>query len=372
MVMADSLFKVGVLGATGFIGSPYREEIRECKEAEIVAVCARRQDLLDRAAGEDQARLSTRNWREVVEHPDINFVIVGTPDALHHEAVVACAAQGKHLLCEKPVGMNAAEAEEMWGLYREAQPALAHFVPFWTRMVGVFEIARDVVGSGELGEIVSTIFRWQNPRPAGMPLTWRDDPGLSSAGTIADVGSHAYDVVRWITGTEAASVLAHGETLTPSKADLGAINLEEALEWRAGETSEEVHTRQGGTVDYASLSCRYANGAVGSYLLSHATFLRKHLAPELELHGTSASLSVDRWSGEVILVSPDQKKSILEKVPDEGFGNRFGKWVFPSLAPIVRGEAQSGSHPDLEDGWIAQKFTDAAAKSVKSGSWEKV
>ena len=372
MSMADSLFKVGVLGATGFIGSPYRSEIRDCDEAEIVAVCARRKDLLAKAGHEDGARLITENWREVVEHPDVNFVVVGTPDALHHEAVVACAAQGKHLLCEKPVGMNAAEAEEMWGLYREAQPVLAHFVPFWTRMVGVFETARDIVASGELGEIVSTVFRWQNPRPAAMPLTWRDDPGLSSAGTIADVGSHAYDVVRWIIGAEAASVLAHGETLTPSKADLGAINLEEALEWRAGETSEGGNTRKGGTVDYASLSCRYSNGAVGSYLLSHATFLRKHLAPELELHGTSASLSVDRWSGEVVMVSPDQERRIVKKAPDEGFGNRFDKWVFPSLAPIVRGEAKTGTHPDLEDGWIAQKFTDAAATSVENGCWVKV
>ena len=370
--MADSLFKVGVLGATGFIGSPYRAEIRECKDAEIVALCARRQDLLTKAAREDEAQVATQDWREVVEHPDVNLVIVGTPDALHHEAVVACAAQGKHLVCEKPVGMNAAEAEEMWGLYRDAQPALAHFVPFWTRMVGVFEVARDIVGSGELGEIVSTVFRWQNPRPATMPLTWRDDPELSSAGTIADVGSHAYDVVRWIIGAEAASVLAHGETLTPSKADLGAINLEEALEWGGGETSEGGNTRKGGTVDYASLSCRYTNGAVGSYLLSHATFLRKHLAPELELHGTSASLSVDRWSGEVVMVSPDQERRIVKKAPDEGFGNRFDKWVFPSLAPIVRGEEATGNHPDLEDGWIAQKFTDAAAKSVESGCWVKV
>ena len=56
MAMADCLFKVGVLGATGFIGSPYRAEVRECEEAEIVAVCARRQDLLDEAAREDEPR----------------------------------------------------------------------------------------------------------------------------------------------------------------------------------------------------------------------------------------------------------------------------------------------------------------------------
>ena len=370
--MADSLFKVGVLGATGFIGSPYRAEIRECEEAEIVAVCARREELLRQAAQEDGARVATRDWREVVRHPGVNFVVVGTPDALHHEAVLECARHGKHLLCEKPVGMNAVEAEEMWTLYREASPSLAHFVPFWTRMVKVFETARGIVASGELGEIVSTVFRWQNPRPAAMPLTWRDDPELSSAGTIADVGSHAYDAVRWIIGAEATRVLAHGETLTPSKADLGEINLGEALDWGNDGTKETEEARKGGTVDYASLACQYANGAVGTYLLSHTTFLRKHLAPELELHGTEASLSVDRWSGEVILVTPDQEKRIVATEPDEGFGNRFAKWVFPSLAPILRGEEGGGSHPNLEDGWITQKFTDAAAESVEKGCWIEV
>lgn len=367
--MADPTFRVGVLGATGFIGAPYRAEIRECEEAQVVALCARREDLLAQAAEEDGAELATTDWRQVVEHPGVNLVIVATPDALHHEAVLACAARGKHLLCEKPVGMNAGEAGEMWKLYRDASPALAHFVPFWTRMVRVFGIAREIVAAGELGEIVSTVFRWQNPRPATMPLTWRDDPQLSSAGTIADVGSHAYDAVRWIIGAEAREVLSHGETLTPSKADLGAINLGEALNWSQDEREDAGGARQGGTVDYASLSCRYDNGAVGTYLLSHATFLRKHLAPELELHGTKASLSVDRWSGEVVLVTPDQEKRVVENAPDEGFGNRFAKWVFPALAPVVRGETGGGEHPGLEDGWIAQKFTDAASRSVEAGCW---
>ena len=370
--MSDPLFKVGVLGATGYIGAPYRAEIRECEEASIVALCARRQDLLEKAAKEDGAQLATPDWREVVNHPGVNFVIVGTPDALHHEAVLACAEQGKHLLCEKPVGMNAVEAEEMWQLYRDAKPALAHYVPFWTRMVTVFEIAREIVASGELGEIVSTVFRWQNPRPAAMPLTWRDDPALSSAGTIADVGSHAYDVVRWIIGAEAESVLAHGETLTSSKPDLGAINLGEALERGTEEVGGSEKAGKGGTVDYANVSCRYSSGAVGTYLLSHATFLRKNLAPELELHGTEASLSVDRWSGDVILVTPDQEKKVLQQVPPFEFGNRFKKWVFPSLAPILQGSDGADEHPNLEDGWIAQKFTDAAWESVKSGRWIEV
>lgn len=369
--MSEPTFNVGILGATGFIGTPYRAEIRECDDAKIVALCARRQDLLEQAGAEDGADLVTQDWREVVDHPDVNFVIVATPDALHREAVLACAERGKHLLCEKPVGMNVAEADEMWRAYRDASPALVHYVPFWTRMVRVFGIAREIVASGRLGEVRSTIFRWHNPRPAGMPLTWRDDPALSSAGTIADVGSHAYDVVRWMIGSEAKSVIAHGETLTPSKADIGEVNLGEAIDW-GKVPADDAESRKGGTVDYATVNCQYASGAAGTFVLSHATYLRKHLAPELELHGTEASLSVDRYTGEVILANGDQETEVLERVDGFEFGNRFAKHVFPSLAPILRGGEDAGDHPNLEDGLLAQRFTDAASESVREGRWVEV
>ncbi|MEM7386795.1 MAG: Gfo/Idh/MocA family oxidoreductase [Verrucomicrobiota bacterium] len=371
--MSDPLFKIGVLGATGFIGTPYREEIRSCPNARIVALNARRPDLLAQAAETDQAELTTHDWREVVEHPEVNLIIVATPDALHHEAVMACAEAGKHLLCEKPIGMNVGEAEDMWQAYHRL-PDLGHYVPFWTRYVEVFARAREIVAAGELGEIMATIYRWQNPRPAGMPLTWRDDPALSSAGTIADVGSHAYDVVRWITGQAAESVLAHGDTLTPIKADLGEVNLGEALDWGKSHEVSETEGRKGGTVDYANVSCRFDGGANGVFLLSHTTFLRKHLAPELELHGTRASLSIDRWSGQVVLVNDEQEKEVLDHLPDQGFGNRFEKHVFPALVPFVQGEvpAEPEAHPNLKDGWIAQRFTDAASRSVKEGHWVDV
>ncbi len=119
-------FKVGVLGATGYIGMPYRKEIRESGE-EIVALCARRRDLLEAAQQEDNASLITDDWRKVVTHPDVNLILILTPDALHYEAAMECAKQGKHLLCEKPVGLNANEAREIQEAYRES--SLAHYVP---------------------------------------------------------------------------------------------------------------------------------------------------------------------------------------------------------------------------------------------------
>src|SRR5262245_540318 len=95
-------FGAGILGATGYIAAAYRAEIRQSRDdARIVALCARRHDLLEAAAGEDGAALATTDWRQVVEHPDVNLVVVATPDVLHHEAVMACAAAKKHVVCEK-------------------------------------------------------------------------------------------------------------------------------------------------------------------------------------------------------------------------------------------------------------------------------
>ncbi|MDP6358568.1 MAG: Gfo/Idh/MocA family oxidoreductase [Planctomycetota bacterium] len=357
---------VGIIGATGFIATSYRSEIRECDDANIVALCARRRERLEAAGQEDGANLITHDWREVVSHPDVNFVLVATPDALHYETVLDCAAQGKHLLCEKPIGANAGQAGEMLDAYRDTR--LGHFVPFWTRYIPVVMRAREIVASGRLGAIKGVIYRWLNPRPASMPFTWRDDAELSSAGSIADVGSHAYDAVRWILNDEASRVLAHADVITEPKPDLGEIDLAEALEWGGAHSAAELQSvRKGTAFDYANIIWQFAGGAIGSIMLSHAPLFRKGLAPEMEFHGTDASLGVDRINSQLTTVRQAQDVESRETVEDPGFGNRFARHVFPAIRQRAAGSPCE--HPGLEDGYNVQRFTDAAALSAKRGSW---
>lgn len=360
-------FGVGVIGATGFIGTPYREEIRSCGDtARIVALCARRRDLLEAAGQQDGAELLTDDWRQVVEHPGVNLVVVATPDALHHEEAMACAAAGKHLFCEKPVGVNVAEAYDIWTACRDA--GVSHYVPFWTRYVGSFAKARQIVQSGLLGDIRAIVYRWHNPRPASMPFTWRDDADVSSAGSIADVGSHAYDTMRWVLGQEATRVLTHADVISPAKPHLGEINLGEAIAWGEGHATEDApETRHGTALDYANISFEMENGAVGTLVLSHAPFFRKWLSPELELHGSDASLSVNRLSGEVAIARGLDEPEVIDTLPHASWGNRFKDYVFPALQASVAGE--TSGHPDLEAGYRVQLFTDAAATSAREGRW---
>lgn len=358
-------FGIGVIGATGYIGTPYRQEIRDSPDdAVIVALCARRRDLLEAAGKEDGATLLTDDWREVVNHPEVNTVLVATPDVLHFEEVLECVRAGKHVICEKPIGVNVKEAYEMWTACRDS--GLAGFVPFWTRYVPICDRAREICQSGELGDVRGVVYRWHNPRPLSMPHTWRDDAQLSSAGSIADVGSHAYDTLRWMTGLEATRVIAHADVITPAKPDLGEINLEEALQWTESHAADESSQQKKGTAfDYASISFELDNGAVGTLVLSHAPFLRKGLAPDIELHGTKASLAIDRSKNELWLAEGEEEPKLLETIDFPGFGNRFGQYVFPALRAEVAGEPTN--HPGMEDGYRVQLFTDAAALSAREG-----
>ncbi len=361
------MFRVGVIGATGFIGVPYRKEIRESSQkARLTCLCARRRELLEEAGVTDGVSDLSDNWRDVVDHPEVDLVLVATPDALHHAAVMACAAAKKHILCEKPIGANVAEAWEMWSAYRES--GLAHYVPFWTRYHPLFAKAREIFRQGVLGDVRGVIYRWQNPRPRSMPLTWRDDNGLSSAGSIADVGSHAYDTVRWILGCEATRVLTYGDVVSPAKPDLGELNLNEALDWgNSHDRTGSRSIRKGTAIDFASIAFELESGAVGTMVVSHAFFLRKGLAPELELHGVDASLAVDRVRGTVTLLSPDGSDEIVARVTDHSWGNRFTKHVFPAMSDMLAGKPSD--HPNLDDGYLVQLFTDAAAQSAQDGRW---
>ena len=360
-------FRVGVIGASGFIGVPYRREMREVPEQyDIVAVCARRQDLLEAAGREDGASLVTTDWREVVAHPDVDVVVVVVPDVMHYEIALECAAQGKHIVCEKPVAMNAREAHDVWTAYRDG--GLGHMVPFWIRGVPVFPRVRQLLAEGLIGEVRGIVYRWHNPRLTSIPFTWRDDAEQSAAGSVADGGSHAYDTMRWLTGLEARRVFAQAGVLAPPKPDLGEPNLEEALAWSEAHDATAAESRRKGTAfDYGNLTFEMDNGAVGVLMVSHAPYLRTALAPDVELHGEEASLAINRWTGDIRIARKPGESEHLETVPPPDYLNNFRDMAHPGLLATMAGEPTEV--PELHGGWRVQIFTDAAVASAERGTW---
>jgi 1,5-anhydro-D-fructose reductase (1,5-anhydro-D-mannitol-forming) len=134
--------------------------------------------------------------------PDVDAVYVAVPNALHREVVLAAAAAGKHLLCEKPFAMSVAEAREMTQACARAGVVLR--VAHQMRMEQALVRAREIVRSGRLGRIAAVSFE----RASGNPPrdTWRAD--VRQSGVVFDVGVHLLDQVHWITGQRYAELSA--------------------------------------------------------------------------------------------------------------------------------------------------------------------
>jgi 1,5-anhydro-D-fructose reductase (1,5-anhydro-D-mannitol-forming) len=132
----------------------------------------------------------------------IDAVYIALPNAMHHAAVLAAAAAGKHILCEKPFAMDLAHAREMSAACTNAGVVLR--VAHQLRLEAAVVRAREIVQSGRLGRLVSISLE----RASGNPprVSWRLD--VPQSGVIFDVGVHLLDMVRWITGREFVEVSA--------------------------------------------------------------------------------------------------------------------------------------------------------------------
>jgi predicted dehydrogenase len=190
----------GLIGAGDIVRRRVGEALRTAGGGELAAVSRARVDLLEAFAREVGARRCHANWRDLVRDPEIDAVYVATPVHLHAEQTIAAADAGKHVLCEKPMAMNAAECDRMIAACRARGVRLG--IAYYRRFYPVVMRARELLASGAIGEpvfaqmIASEPF---DPRP-GTPRSWLVDPAQSGGGPMADFGCHRLEVMRHLFG----------------------------------------------------------------------------------------------------------------------------------------------------------------------------
>jgi 1,5-anhydro-D-fructose reductase (1,5-anhydro-D-mannitol-forming) len=188
---------------------------RVARERVAPALIASDQTELVAVAGHDAARAASfaRDFHvpssyagidAMLKDAAVDAVYVATPNGLHAEHVIQAARAGKHVLCEKPLALSAAEAARTVATCRGAGVALG--VMFQTRYHDGFgELARTVQG-GALGEIVVAEIEIGAAYPP--PTGWRRDPGLAGLGTLNNQGIHGIDLLRFLLGDEVVDVVA--------------------------------------------------------------------------------------------------------------------------------------------------------------------
>ena len=132
---------------------------------------------------------SSGEWRSLIDDPDIDMIDITAPNALHKEMALAAIAAGKHVYCEKPLAPLAVDAREMMDA-AEAK-GIKTQVGFNYLCNPMFALAREMITSGELGEIRSYrgVHAEDYMMDAASPFTFRHDP--AGGGALADLGSHA-------------------------------------------------------------------------------------------------------------------------------------------------------------------------------------
>jgi predicted dehydrogenase len=185
---------VAIIGC-GLIGQKRAKTLAGCK---LVACVDQIREKAEALAKQYPGAVALTDWREAVQRPDIDIVIIATLHASLAEIGLAAVAAGKHILVEKPAGRRAAELEPAITAAKKTG-SLAR-VGFNHRYHRAFRKARELVNNGELGELMFIRARYGHGGRVGYDKEWRAQPELSGGGELIDQGVHLIDLARWFLG----------------------------------------------------------------------------------------------------------------------------------------------------------------------------
>src|SRR5439155_24293624 len=154
----------------------------------LVALAGRTEAAVAAAAKRYGYERWTTDWRDLVSDDAISLFDNGGPNSLHAEPTIAAAEAGKHVLCEKPLGRTADDSHEIWR--QVAATGVKHLCAFNYRFVPAVRLAREMIESGELGEIRHFRGRYlQDWGDDPMLDTWRFHPDEAGSGALGDLGT---------------------------------------------------------------------------------------------------------------------------------------------------------------------------------------
>jgi myo-inositol 2-dehydrogenase / D-chiro-inositol 1-dehydrogenase len=263
--------RVGIIGSQ-FISTIHAEALRACAGAELFAAASPNEQHISAFAERHNIAHHFTDYRKMLEMDELDMVVVGVPTDLHCQVAVDAAAAGKHVVMEKPLCLNLAEADRMIDACRGARVKLMYaeelcFAPKYVRL-------KQLLDSGALGR---PLFIKQSEKHDGPHAAHFWDVNRAGGGVTMDMGCHAIEFFRWMLGRpKIKSVYAHMGTYLHTDKTEGDDNAVLILEFENGVTAlaEESWTKPGGMDDraevYGSQGVAYANLLQGNSILTYS------------------------------------------------------------------------------------------------------
>lgn len=317
-----------VLGTAGIADRAIAPAITQLDGADLVAVLSRDRSRADEFARKHGAARAFTDYKELLADPDVDIVYVATPNGLHAEQVVAAAAAGKHVFCDKPLATSIEDARRAVEACDAAGVKLG--INFQTRHHRFVPHVRQALADGRIGDVVIAEVEVS---PGRSPLGgWRTDPELAGLGTINNLGVHGYDLLRCLLGQEVVEVTALLDVGTQAVLETVALAL---LRF------------SGGALAYVN-----ANQAVPNF------------RPDLVLYGTQGRIVGDS----VTRPGLDGQVRILAGVEESSF-ETTSRDAFVRAVAAFQQAVVDDVEPDASgvDGLRSVELTDAIARSAREG-----
>jgi predicted dehydrogenase len=365
--------KAAVVG-TGFIGVVHVEALRRLG-IEVTGIVGSSPERAAEKARDAGLPAPYPSFEAMLADPAVEVVHLTTPNHLHFEQVRDVLAAGKHVVCEKPLGMNSEETAELLRLAEES--GLVHCVNFNIRFYAQNQAARARVQAGELGDVrlISGGYL-QDWLLLDTDWNWRLDPAAGgSLRAVGDIGSHWLDLVTFVTGRHVEAVMADLTTFVGvRKQPTGPVETFSGT--AAGETVDTVME----TEDAAGILLRLTGGARAVVTVSQVSAGRKNRL-SWEIDGSGGALAWHSEAPEELWIGHRDRPSelLLREAGDyppghaEGFPDTF-KHLYRAVYTAVAagGPPEEPDYPTFVDGHEEALIADAIATSHAEQRWVNV
>src|SRR5262250_643888 len=379
-VMSKKNLNIGLIGY-GFMGRAHSNAFLQAGRffdlqysPKLKTVVARNAERVQKFAATWGYESAETDWRTVVERTDIDLVDIASPNDTHAEIAITAARAGKMVMCEKPLGRNAAEAKAMVEAVEAAK--VANMVWYNYRRAPAVVLLKNLIDEGRFGRIfhyrAKFLQDWTISKdlPQGGEGLWRLDVAVAGSGVTGDLLAHNIDTAMWLNGP-ISEVVAMTETFIKERKH----NLTGSVE-------------PVGIDDASAFLCRFENGSLANFEATR--YARGHKALyTLEINGEHASCFWDLHDLHRIQYFDHRDEGLTRgwrsvHVTD-GDHPYMNHWWVPGLqigyehtfihqfADFMEAlGAGREAEPTFRNGMATDNVTDAVLKSAKTRQWETV
>ena len=302
---------------------------------------------------------STSDWRKLVDDPAVQAIVIASPQHTHHDIARAAFARGKHVLCEKPLGVGLAQSRAM--LQAAEESGCIHMVGFNYIRTPASQLARQMIARGEIGGI--TFLRAEHTEDfladASLPGDWRTQGRAN--GNMGDLAPHIVNAALALAGPIVSLV-----------ADIAT-----------------VHSTRGGVAvtndDQSAMMCRFANGAMGHLFVSRIATGRK-MGYAYEIYGTRGSIRFDQEDQNALWLyraeGPEDRRGFTKILtgplhPDfkyfclgPGHGTGYQEQIIIEARDFLQAIHEGKPKwPSFRDGMLVNQVVEAGWRSHEGRCW---